>query len=125
MTEPTPEEQAIPTPRPFSEFLFAQRGGATHAELTDGMAALAEQVMETGKGGTLTLRIAIQPASKSGGHQMLVADEVVVKAPKAKRTESIFFFDAETGSLSRNDPLQPQLPLQEVPARPTTLKEAR
>ena len=25
-------------PRPFSEFLFAQRGGATHAELTDGMA---------------------------------------------------------------------------------------
>ncbi len=122
MPETTPDDRE--PPRPFSEFLFAQRGGATHAELTDGMAELARLVNETGKAGTLTLRITIQPASKNGGHQMLVGDEVAVKAPKAKRTESFFYFDEETGSLTRHDPLQPQLPLQEVPKPTTKLKEA-
>lgn len=117
----TPE---TPDPQPFSQWLFAQRAGATHAELTDGLAELATQVHETGKGGKLLLEITIGPASKNGGHQMLVSDRVVVKAPTPKRTESFFFFDERNGSLTRNDPLQPQLPLQEVPARPTNLKEA-
>ena len=125
MTEPTPEDVAIPTPQPFSQWLFAQRGGATHAELTDGLAALAEAVMDTGKSGSLTLQIKVGKASKNGGHQMLVSDVVVVKAPTPARTESIFFFDEKTCSLTRQDPLQPQLPLQEVPKPTQTLKEAR
>lgn len=113
-----------PDPQPFSQWLFAQRNGATHSELTDGLAELAAAVMETGKGGKLVLEISIGPASKSGGHQMLVSDRVVVKAPQPKRTESFFFFDERNGSLTRNDPLQPSLPLQEVPAPTTHLKEA-
>jgi hypothetical protein len=126
MTDPTPEDVAIPTPQPFSQWLFAQRGGATHAELTDGLAALAEAVMDTGKSGSLTLQIKVGKASKNGGHQMIVSDVVVVKAPTPARTESIFFFDEKTCSLTRQDPLQPQLPLQEVPKpATTTLKEAR
>lgn len=48
-----PDEPTTSAPPPFSAWLFAQRGGATHAELTDGLAALAEAVMDTGKAGTL------------------------------------------------------------------------
>lgn len=124
MTTPETEDGA-PAPQPFSSWLFAQRNGTTHAELTDGLAALAEAVMETGKSGSLTLQIKVGKASKNGGHQMLVSDVVVVKAPTPARTESIFFFDEKTCSLTRQDPLQPQLPLQEVPKPTTTLKEAR
>jgi len=119
MTDTDPTE-----PQPFSQWLFAQRNGATHAELTDGLAELARAVMETGKGGKLVLEVTIGPASKAGGHQMLVSDRVVVKAPIPKRSESFFFFDERTSSLTRNDPLQPSLPLQEVPAPTSKLKEA-
>lgn len=125
MTDPTPEDEGTSSPQPFSQWLFAQRGGATHAELTDGLAELATAVNETGKAGKLVLEITIGPASKNGGHQMLVSDRVVVKAPTPKRSESFFFFDERNGSLVRNDPLQPQLPLQEVPKPTQTLKEAR
>lgn len=121
----TDTEDGQEPPQPFSQFLFAQRGGTTHAELTDGLAALAAAVMETGKSGSLTLTIKVGKASKKGGHQMVVSDAVVVKAPVPERTESFFFFDETTGSLTRTDPLQQQLPLQEVPAPNKTLKEAR
>lgn len=126
MADPTiDDDDEVAPPEPFSQFLFAQRGGTTHAELTDGLAALAAAVMETGKSGSLTLTIKVGKASKKGGHQMVVSDAVVVKAPVPERTESFFFFDETSNSLVRTDPLQPQLPLQEVPAPTTTLKEAR
>ena len=112
-------------PEPFSRWLFAQREGVTHAELTDGLAALAEAVMETGKSGSLTLTIKVGKASKNGGHQMLVSDVVTLTAPTAARTESIFFYDSDTGSLPRTHPRQQQLPLQEVPKPTTDPKEAR
>lgn len=92
MTDPTPEDEGTTSPQPFSQWLFAQRGGATHAELTDGLAELATAVNETGKAGKLVLEISIGPASKNGGHQMLVSDRVVVKAPTPKRSESFSFF---------------------------------
>lgn len=122
MTKPT-DDTAEP-PEPFSAFLFAQRRGATHGELTDGLAELARAVMETGKSGSLTLTIKVGKATKNGGNQLLVSDAVLVKAPTAAREESLFFFDDKNASLSRTDPNQPALPLQEVPAPTTHLKEA-
>lgn len=119
-----PENETQPT-EPFSRWLFQQRNGATHAELTDALAEVGAAVMETGKPGEVVLRIKVSKASKKGGHQMLVADDVTVKAPRPSRDESLFFFDERTGSLTRTDPLQPALPLQEVPAIDTKrLKEA-
>lgn len=130
MTDPNPKEVGMadndtPNTQPFSQWLFQQRSGATHAELTDALAEVGAAVMETGKPGEVVLRIKVSKASKKGGHQMLVADDVIVKAPKPARDESLFFFDERTGSLTRTDPLQPSLPLQEVPAPDTKrLKEA-
>lgn len=119
--DPTPEV----APPPFSQWLFAQRGGATHAELTDALADVSKAVMETGRPGEVVLKIKVSKASKKGGHQMLVADDVLVKAPRVARDESLFFFDESTSGLTRTDPLQPQLPLREVPRPDTTqIKEA-
>lgn len=127
MTDNSPDDQKAPEPEPFTRTLHAIRGGALHAELTDELAALTEAVMETGKAGTLTLQIKVAKASKAGGHQMLVTDLVTSKPPRPDRGESFFFYDAESGGITRHDPLQPELPLREVP-RPNhhhqNLKEA-
>lgn len=113
-----------PEPPPFSQWLFAQRSGSLHAELTDELADLTERVMETGKAGSITLQIKVAKAGKGGGHQMVVTDNVTTKAPKADRGESFFFYDATSTGLVRHDPLQPELPLQEVPKPTHHIKEA-
>jgi hypothetical protein len=74
--------------------------------------------MDTGKAGELILKIRVSKASRSGGHQMFIADQITLKAPEAARDETLFFFDEDTFSLTRTDPRQNELPLQIVP-RPT------
>jgi hypothetical protein len=108
----------------FSAWLFLQRQGAFHGELTVALAELTQAVMATDKSGSLTLTIKVKKAGR--GIQMLVEDKVVLRKPTAEVDPSFFFFDEESGSLSRNDPFQPDLPLQTLPARRTIheLKEA-
>lgn len=108
----------------FSAWLFLQRQGALHGELTVALAELTQAVMATDKSGSLTLTIKVKKAGR--GIQMLVEDKVVLRKPTAEVDPSFFFFDEESGSLSRNDPFQPDLPLQSLPARRTIheLKEA-
>jgi len=108
----------------FSAWLFLQRQGALHCELTVALAELTQAVMATDKSGSLTLTIKVKKAGR--GIQMLVEDKVVLRKPTAEVDPSFFFFDEESGSLSRNDPFQPDLPLQSLPARRTIneLKEA-
>jgi len=108
----------------FSAWLFLQRQGGLHGELTVALAELTQAVMATDKSGSLTLTIKVKKAGR--GIQMLVEDKVVLRKPTAEVDPSFFFFDEESGSLSRNDPFQPDLPLQSLPARRTIteLKEA-
>lgn len=100
----------------FTEWLHAQREGHTHAELTEKLAALVEQVIEFQGAGELTLKVKISLVPGTG-RQLLVADEISVKPPKAPKYRSIFFHDADGGGLSRKDPLQPELPLIELEER--------
>lgn len=113
-----------PDPEPFTRTLHQIRSGALHAELTDQLTELVAAVMDTGKPGTLTLQLRVAKASKHGGHQMTVTDKVTVKTPQHDRAESFFFFDEASGGIVRHDPLQPSLPLQEVPRPTQNLKEA-
>jgi hypothetical protein len=108
----------------FSAWLFLQRQGALHAELTVALAELTQAVMDTDKPGSLSLKVTIKKAGR--GIQMLVEDKLVINKPTAAVDPSFFFFDEESGSLSRNDPFQPDLPLQSLPARRTVseLREA-
>lgn len=102
---------------PFSRWLFAQRNGAAHAELTEALAKVALAVMETGKAGEINLRIRISKASRQGGHQMFVRDQITSKTPEADREETLYFFNEDTFSLTRHDPRQIPLPLQIIPVR--------
>ena len=79
-------------------------------------AAVTPMVVEPGK--------TIKKAGR--GIQMIVSDNITTKIPKAEVDPSFFFFDEETGSLTRNDPYQPDLPLQSLPPRRgmNELKEA-
>jgi hypothetical protein len=108
-----PEEDTGPIVRPFTEFLLQQGYGGTHDELTYGLHDLIAAVKDHGKGGSLVLTIKVDPVGKGDERQVMVTDNVVLKAPSGKRPTSIFFVD-DDGNLTRKDPRQPELPLREV-----------
>lgn len=101
---------------PFGQFLFSQREGKTHAELSQALAQVSEAVLSNGGTGTITLKITVQPL----GHEkrLVVKDEVVVKTPKPIRESSIWFYNSKQRGLSRRDPSQGELDLAVIPMRP-------
>lgn len=111
-----------PHARPFVDFLAQQ--GRAHDELTEGLHKVIAAVEETGKAGSVTLVIKVDPDKKAAGI-FRISDNVTVKAPEHDRGARIFFKD-KTGNLSRSDPNQPELEgLRDVsaPASPIHLKE--
>lgn len=109
----------------FAVFLQELRDGRAHAELSGGLDELLAKVKETGKGGTLTLKLKIKPAGRgSDVDKVVIADAITVDLPKPERGED-FFWLTENNDLSRNHPKQGSLELRDAtPAQPSTLKEA-
>jgi hypothetical protein len=105
----------------FSQWLFQQRGGALHEELTLKLAELTQAVMATDKEGSLTLSIKVAKAGK--GIQFIVKDKITSKLPEPDADPSFFFYDEATGSLSRNDPFQPDIPLLDITPKRQPLSE--
>lgn len=108
-TKPTTEDQSeqdTAVIRPFADFLQAQSGGTLHDELSEKLHELIEAVQETGRGGSISLKVDVKPIAGTDSHTLTVTDTVVMKAPKTERPKSIFFVD-DTGNLSRSDPRQP------------------
>ena len=101
---------------PFGQFLFSQRDGRTHSELSDALAMVSEAVLANGGTGTITLKVTV----KLLGHEnrLVVRDEVDVKAPKPPRDSSIWFYNKGQRGLSRRDPKQGELELDVIPMRP-------
>ena len=110
--------------RPFADFLAQQ--GRAHDELTQGLHEVIAAVKETGKAGSVTLTIKVEPDKKATGI-FRISDNVNIKAPAHDRGARIYFSDA-SGNLTRSDPNQPELEgLRDVsaPATPISLKEAK
>ncbi|WEH40760.1 hypothetical protein [Streptomyces sp. AM 2-1-1] len=126
-TNTATEETGERTVRPFAAFLQEQSGGQLHTELSTRLQELIEAVRETGKAGSLSLKIDIKPIAGTDGRTLTVTDTVATKVPKTERPKSIFFV-TDDNNLSRSDPRQPVLTgLREVeptPA-PTQLRSAR
>lgn len=83
-------------------------------------------MQETGKGGTLTITLAVKPVAKNDAGTVTVTDSVRVKAPQVERTASVFFVD-KNANLRRDNPANDQLrlPLREVPLpAETPIREA-
>lgn len=88
--------------------LRSLRRGNAIADLDDALAQLVASVRETGKAGTLTLKLRVEPADKDS-RTVFVTDEIASKLPKREPGKSIFYIDHQ-GRLTRNDPDQPDLP---------------
>ena len=91
--------------RPFGEWLLEQAKGHTHAELGEALHDLTARVIDTGKKGSITFVITVEPLAKSDGRALVISDEIKLKLPEHDRDTSLFFTDRD-GNLVRNDPNQ-------------------
>jgi hypothetical protein len=113
-----------PAIRPFGDFLRDQSQGRTHDELSEALWDLAARVRETGKKGSLTLVVNVEPM-KGDTTVLVVSDEIKLKLPEFQRGGSVFYSD-EQGNLSRSNPDQPELSgLREVPTTDNPIREAK
>jgi hypothetical protein len=109
----------------FAVFLQDLRDGRAHAELSGLLAELLAKVKETGKGGSLTLKLKVKPAGRgSDVDKVVIADAITLDLPKPERGEDFFWLN-EDNELTRNHPKQGSLELRDAtPAQPATFKEA-
>lgn len=111
MTDPadsiTDETDTDEPPRDFAAFLLEHAQGKTHAELSHALRDLVTSVVDTRKGGQLTLTVKIKPQPNIDG-AVQIADTVKCTLPEYDRPESIFFV-TQAGDLVRNDPRQTSL----------------
>lgn len=105
--------------KPFTDTLGEIEGGQLLADLTRQLHTITRAVMETRKAGSLKLTIALAPTGRGA---VGVDARIDVKVPEHDRPSTTFFVD-EGGTLIRNDPNQPLLPLREVPAARGPLRQ--
>ncbi|WP_159622702.1 hypothetical protein [Ruania rhizosphaerae] len=113
--EPPPRE-----PRDFASVLLEQGRGHSHRELSEALHDLVARVKDTGKKGSVTYTLSVEPM-KGSTDAVVTSDQIKTKLPEHDRVASIFYIDP-TGDLVRNDPNQLSLfggssDLAEAPAR--------
>ena len=110
--------------RPITDTLRRLRGGTFLDEASDKLAELVQAVERTGKGGTLTLTLAIKPAGRAAG-TLLIVDKIAAKVPQEATPETLLWATPE-GNLLGEDPRQQSLELKAVtpPAADQPLKQA-
>lgn len=86
--------------RPFASVLLDLNKGRTHAQLGDELRAVLAAVRETGKPGSLTLKLDVKPLS-GNDDGVTVTARIGSKQPAFEAPASIFFLDAEN-NLNRN-----------------------
>lgn len=93
-TEDTTEQ------RPFASVLLDLNKGKTHAQLGDELRDVVAAVVETGKAGSLTLRLDVKALS-GNDEGITITARVGSKVPVFDSPASVFFVDAEH-NLNRN-----------------------
>lgn len=108
----TTEPGGNAAPRPANQLLLELERGKVHQSLTDAIAEVTQRVTDSGKAGSVTLKLSISPA-KLNDPAVLIGADIATKVPKEQRDPSIFFVD-DDGGLHRSNPRQPELPLKPV-----------
>ena len=96
--------------KPFTDVLGEIENGEMLADLTTALYEVARAVRETRKPGGIKLAVKLTPTGKGG---IMVDAKYESVVPEHDRPSTVFFV-AEDGTLLRNDPDQPQLPLRKV-----------
>lgn len=87
----------------FAAFVVTHAKGRMNDELSEQFAALVKAVKETGKKGTITLQLVVEP-DKKVENVVRVEDKISVATPKEARA-SMWYTD-DDGKLHRDDPTQ-------------------
>lgn len=93
--------------RPFTDVLRDIRKGRVVDAATDQLAEVVRAVLDTNKGGELTLKLSVKPQGK-GDNAVIVSAKVATKVPQADLPDALFFADLD-GDLLRDDPTQSRL----------------
>jgi hypothetical protein len=99
--------------KPFGDVLASINRGTVADGLSSDLAELVNQVRATGRKGSITLKLTVAPF-KGNNATLEVAAATSLSLPKGDPAAAIFYPDKH-GGLHRNDPLQPQLPLNDLP----------
>ena len=110
----TPQEPHV---RPFAEFLREHGRGRTHDELGEALHTLVARVKDTGKAGSVSLTVRVEPMKKDD-RLLVVSDKIAIKLPEHDRPSGVWFVGKD-GNLQRDDPDQLSFDgLREVPPPP-------
>lgn len=105
------QEQQYPRGKPFTDTLGEIENGAFLRELTESLYNVSHAVRETHKKGGLKIKLELKPTGR-GSVQIDASFDADV--PEHDRPSTIFFQTSD-GTLLRDDPNQPKLPLRAVP----------
>ena len=61
--------------------------------MSEALRDLVAKVIDTGKKGSLTLTVSVEPMPNSDGNALVVKDEIKLKLPEFARDASLFFAD--------------------------------
>lgn len=96
----------------MSQLSLIRQGGLL-ADIEGALSECVREVCVKGKGGTVTVKIAVKPATKNSSSTVVISDEVVLKAPKLPTAETILFA-TDDGDLCESDPRQRKLNFDQV-----------
>lgn len=108
--------------RPITDVLRQIAGGEFINKASDMMNELVKAVDDSGKQGSITLKITVKKATKSGA--MTVTGKSTLTKPLEDPMEVLLFATPE-GNLTADNPNQQKLDLKKVEAPVTTLKTAQ
>lgn len=90
-------------------------------DLADALERVAAEVAETGKPGSVSLKLAVKPLGEPGNPMIAVEEEIGRTPPKRPTRGAIFY--AVDGGLHRDDPRQTRLPFRAVAADEGDVRE--
>lgn len=97
----------------FELLLSELNDGLTRNNMDEKLKELIAAVRNTGKGGSLSLKINIKPASRGEVNKLVFIDEVKATIPDRDRS-STYMFVNKSNELSLHDPNQTVMPFEEV-----------
>ena len=90
--------------KPITDIMREIRKGALVDAATDELAELVRAVQATGKAGTITIKIKVNPLGRDSKQVELIPN-ISLSAPSPDLAKGIFFVDGQ-GDLLRDDPEQ-------------------
>lgn len=96
----------------MSQLSLIRQGGLA-ADIEQALSECVRQVCYLGKGGSVTIKISVKPATKNSNSNVIIGDEITLKTPKPQTAETILF-STDDGDLCESDPRQRKLNFDKV-----------